>query len=247
MKANLSNWLMTEEDMKDTICISGSDSNRLIVECLSHPELAIVKGYPATNIHLPNYVRSIIAYRWQYFRETTRAWLIPFTRHRHTQCFMGTHEVIRISPVIEASLAHRQVREAVTTDEFCFESSVQAFVFALSLRMVWSAVTDAYTQTDQPYCQARVWIVCISSPGRAIVHEHPVRHSIAPEDGCQMLHNSLTSLIGTCLQAQQETRAVIQHSQGMTASTICQWEVSLEVHLPQLIHNLQKNSFDFLP
>ena len=59
MKANLSNWLVTEENIKDTICVSGSERYRLSMECLSHPEFSTAKGYSSTDIHLPDYVPSL--------------------------------------------------------------------------------------------------------------------------------------------------------------------------------------------
>lgn len=235
MKANMSNRFMTEEDLKDTIFIRRSQCHRLLMECLSHAEFSTAKGYSSTHIHLPDYVAIIIQDRRQSFREGTGARLIAFARDAHTQRLMWSHMVICISPVIKCRLAMPQVKKASTADEFCIEGPMQAFILTLSLGMIWSTVADVYAQTNEPYCESSIWIISIASPGRTIVHEHPVRHSITPEGGGQMLHNGLTSLIGTRLQAQQETRAIIQHSQGMTASAAGQWEVSFEVHLPQLI------------
>ena len=168
MKANLSNWLVTEENSKDTICISGSECYRLSIESLSHPEPATAKGYSATDIHLPHYVTGVIQHRWQHLREATRTGLIPFTRNTHIQRLVWSHMVVCIPPVIECQLAINQASKASTTYEFCLESSVQAFVFALSLGMMWSAMTDVYAQTKQPYCQTSVWIVCIISPSTVL-------------------------------------------------------------------------------
>ncbi len=136
MKANLSNWLMTEEDLKDTICISRSNGHRLLMECLSHSEFSTAKGYSSTNIHLPDYVASIIQDSGQRFREGTRARLIAFTRDAHIQRLVWSHMVVCISPVIKCRLAMPQVRKASTADEFCIEGSMQTFVLTLSLGMV---------------------------------------------------------------------------------------------------------------
>ena len=231
----MSNPLLTEEDIKITICVCGSNGNRLIPKGLPHTECVIAKGDSATFIHLSDCIRNIIKHWWQCIRKRTGAWLIAFSWHSHIQSLMWTHQVICLSPVIEEHLACRQVREAVSTDEFCIKRSMQAFVLTLSLRMVWSTMTDTYTQPNQPRCQTCVWVICIISPGRAIVHEHSVGHSIASEYGCQLILDSFMSLIWTCSQTHQKAGAVIQYSQGMKIPTFRQWEVSLEVHLPQFI------------
>ena len=121
MKANLSNWLMTEEDLKDTICISRSQCHRLLMECLSHTEFSTAKGYSSTDIHLPDYVASIIQDRRQRLREGTGTRLIAFTRDTHIQGLVWSHVVVCISPVIECRLAMPQVVKASTADEFCLK------------------------------------------------------------------------------------------------------------------------------
>ena len=85
VKVNLSDFLVTEENVKDTVCISRPKSYRLFMKCLSHPEFAMEKGYSATDIHLSDYVTSVVGHRWQDFRERTRTRLISFTRDRHFQ------------------------------------------------------------------------------------------------------------------------------------------------------------------
>lgn len=240
MKANLSNWLMTEEDLKDTICISRSQCHRLLMECLSHTEFSTAKGYSSTDIHLPDYVASIIQDRRQRLREGTGTRLIAFTRDTHIQGLVWSHVVVCISPVIECRLAMPQVVKASTADEFCLKGSMQTFILTLSLGMIWSAVADVYAQTNEPYCEASIRIISIASPGRAIVHEHPVRHSIESKDGRQLLNNSLMGLIGACSQTQQEAGTVIQNCEGMTASALC---VMAKCPLKSICHNSLGCSF----
>lgn len=63
-----------------------------------------------------------------------------------------------------------QIAPGVSADQFVHEGAVEAFVFALSLRVQGPTVDNLHTQAQEPYGEAGVRAGRIATaPGRCIV------------------------------------------------------------------------------
>ena len=95
-------------------------------------------------------------------------------------------------------------------------------------------MANADTQAQQPDCQRRIGMVLVKAPWGAVVHQHPLRQTIASEDSGQALSHGLSQLVSAGLQSQGKSGVVVQNSQRMAAS-LGKGEVAFEVHLPQVV------------
>ena len=98
-------------------------------------------------------------------------------------------------------------------------------------------MTDPDAQPQEPNCKRRVGVVLVMAPRGAIVHQHCVGQTVAPEDSRQPLLHRLSLLVTAGLQPQGKPRVIVQNSERVGASS-GQGEVALEIHLPQFIRCL---------
>src|SRR6516164_9444201 len=111
---------------------------------------------------------------------------------------------------------------------------MKALVLALGLRMIGPAMSNPDAEPDQPEAQAGKRQIAVA-PRRAVVHQHRGRQPIATKyTGERILHGH-AALVGAGLEQHGEARMIIEHRQRMAACASDEREVSLEVHLPQLI------------
>ena len=95
--------------------------------------------------------------------------------------------VIDRTPSVKGILGMHKVSKALLTQHLGLECSVEAFVFALSLRVEGPAVIDSDAQAHQPDLEAGIGRASLSAPGIAIVHHHALRQPVATEDVAKTL------------------------------------------------------------
>src|SRR6266852_784253 len=231
--------LMTSEmDVIDSIFSSRSHRHRMPAECSAHLKLAVAKRDFAVRLYLANLIDGAIFERRQLLRERSVAHLITTRRHGHAQSFMGSLVIVTMSPRIKTVLHAFKVAKGAVGQQLDFQSPMKALVLALGLRMIRPTVTDGNSQPQQPNRQRRMLVLTIASPGRAVVHQHPLRQPITAKSGSQSLFYRGGLLIVAGLQAQRIARTIVEHSQWMTALAVAQLKVAFEIHLPQLIRSL---------
>ena len=164
--------------------------------------------------------------------------LITTRRHGHAQSFMRSLVIITMTPLIKTALHAFKVAKAAVCQQLDFQSPMKALVLALGLRMIRPTVSDGNSQPQQPNRQRRMLVLTITSPGRAVIHQHPLRQTITAKSGGQSFFYRGGLLIATGLQTQRIARVIVEHGQRMTALKVAQLKVAFEIHLPQLIRSL---------
>jgi hypothetical protein len=137
-------------------------------------------------------------------------------------------------PAVKGTLTGGKIREALAIEDLGLERAMEAFVLALGLRMEWSTVGNAHTQTHEPNGEDSVRLITRVAPWRAVVHQHCVRQAVAVEHWHQLRPHGDVLLVAACRDRQRIARMVIEHRQRMTAP-LRHREVAFEVHLPQLV------------
>src|SRR5213080_462537 len=230
--------MASEMDVVDSIFSSRSQGDRITTKCFAHLKLAVAKRDFAVRLHFANLIDSSILQRRQLLRERSVAHLITSRRHGHAQSFMRSLVIVTMTPLIKTALHAGKVAKAAVGQQLDFQSPMKALVLALSLRMIRPTVTDGNSQPQQPNRQRRMLVLTIISPGRAVVHQHPLRQTITAKSGGQAFFYRGGLLIAAGLQAQRIARTIVEHSQRMTACAVAQGRVAFEIHLPQLIRSL---------
>src|SRR4030095_8396017 len=88
---------------------------------------------------------------------------------------MRTFVVVERPPVIEVELAVMQRLKARRVEQLGLQGSVKPLVFALSLGMIRSPMTDRDTQAQQPDGQTGIGKIGGATPRSTVVHQHPGR------------------------------------------------------------------------
>src|SRR6476660_206224 len=115
---------------------------------------------------------------------------------------------------------------------------MKTLLFALSLRMARSTVTNPNAQPQQPDRQRSVGVLAVTAPGRPVIQQHPLRQSVTAKGFRQSLLNRVPPLIAAPLQTDRIAGMIVQHRQRVTAGSIAQGKMPFEIHLPQLIGGL---------
>ena len=71
-------------------------------------------------------------------------------------------------------------------------------------------------------------------PAASLVHQHGLRQAVTPKDVGEAVLDRVSLLVGTGPQRQVEARVIVQEGERM-AAVVLHGNVSLEVHLPQLV------------
>ena len=85
---------------------------------------------------------------------------------------MRALEVVDVAPEVKAALSMLEVPEGVVLEQFDIESAVEAFVFALGLRVVGTGMRNTDSNANEPDSQRGEARVGIASPGGTVVHGH---------------------------------------------------------------------------
>jgi len=112
---------------------------------------------------------------------------------------------------------------------------MESLVLALGLRVIGSAVADPDTESQEPDGEDGVGIVRVISPRRAVVHEHPDGKAMMAEQAGQGGLNGLVAFIGTGNQSESIAGVVVEDGERMVALVAGHADVSLEVHLPEVV------------
>src|SRR6266704_734119 len=238
MQINLRNSMGSEVHFVNTVHARGTQCHRVTAKGFADAKLAVAEINLPIDLHLPHLICGSVFQRRQLRWKRSLTWLIATRRHGHRQRFMRTHVIVTVSPLIKAQLHPLKVSEDSLRQDLNFQGPVKAFVFALSLRMIRSTVTDLNPQQQQPNRQRRVLMLAVTTPGCPIVHQHPLRQTIAAKSNHQLLLHGPGLFIAAGLQTQRVKRMIVQHSERMTALLVAQLIVTLKVHLPQLVRSL---------
>src|SRR5712692_5906105 len=230
--------MASEMDVVDSIRCGRSQGDLITAECFTHLKLAVAKRDFTVRLHFANLIDSSILQRRQLLGERSVADLITTRRHGHTQSFMRSLVIVTMTPLIKTALHAFKVAKASVCQQLDFQSPMKALILALGLRMIRPTVTDGNSQPQQPNRQRRMLVLTITSPRRAVVHQHPLRQTITAKSGGQSVFYRGGLLIAAGLQAQRIARVIVEHSQRMTALAVAQLKVAFEIHLPQLVRSL---------
>src|SRR5262245_6510734 len=162
---------------------------------------------------------------------------IAFARGCHTDRLMRPTMVVDVPPLVEGALALVEVRQAIERD-LGLHRSMQALVLALRLRMQNAPVGHPNAQSHQPYREGGKPPTTAISPRPAIVHEHGIGQSVAPEHRHQTLARWAILLVATGLCTHRIARVVIDHGERVAATAARHGKVALEVHLPEFVGSL---------
>src|SRR5260370_41455803 len=72
--------------------------------------------------------------------------------------------------------------------------------------MIGPTVTDGDSQTQQPNRQQRMLVLTITAPGRAVVHQHPLRQTITAKSGGQSVFYPCGRVVAGRLAEQRKAR-----------------------------------------
>ena len=111
---------------------------------------------------------------------------------------------------------------------------MEALVLALRLGMVRPAMADPDAMAQQPDRERGVRLSAAVAPRRAVVHQHRTRQAVAAKQRGQAIANRAVLLVAARLDAQRITRVIVEHRQRMAAPAGHR-EMTLEIHLPQLV------------
>jgi hypothetical protein len=238
MQIDLSNVFVAEEDIEDTISrCCWTQCDRQSVERFTDDEDTISEVDLTLALHDANHIVRTVFDRWELVGKRSWADSVASRRGVHVQGLMGTFAVVRRTPSVEVPLAVDEVSERSALDEFCLQSSVEAFVLPRGLWVADTSVADVNAESDQPHRQCGVPIALSGSPRLPVVHQHPQGKSVVTEDRRQVLlhHGVRFSLAGE--QSNSIARMIVKDGQRMTAFTtaVHQREVPLEIHLPEQV------------
>jgi hypothetical protein len=151
--------------------------------------------YPAYFVFRP------ILHRRQLFRKRLTN-MVATGWSRHSQGLMGALQVVDSSPAVESLLTVIHVSEGGASHHFGFQGPMEAFIFALSLRMVRPTMTDTDAQSEKPDCQERVGMICVVTPGGAVVHHYAFWQTEAAEVCREPILHRLGPFVPTRFQPQ---------------------------------------------
>ena len=103
---------------------------------------------------------------------------------------------------------------------------LEAFELAEGLGRVRPAMHHPEPQVQQPDGEGGEGVGAVMTLGRAIVHQHCGGQAVGPEDGGEVALDGLPLLIVARPHAEREPGVVIQHRQGMTATTAAEGEMA---------------------
>lgn len=226
--------LVAEEDIEDAIDGRGTQSDGMPGEGGADLVAAALEPDLASELNLSDqFALGVLDVR-KSLGEASRGRSIARGGNIQVQSVVRALEVVDVAPVIEGVLRVGEVGEGTTSKQLVAEGAMEAFVFALSLRVVGTGVRDVDAQPDEPCGEGSEVVITLAAPGRAIVHGDALGQTLGPEDRRKPLLDGLGTLIAARLESQSEAGVIVEDGERMTAGCIGS-EVALEVHLPELI------------
>src|SRR5512134_1777761 len=105
--------------------------------------------------HFTHLVRGPVLDRRQLLGKRSRTRSVAAGGHLHVQSLMGPHMIVAMAPLVKSALHVLKVGKHSLGQHFKFQTAMKAFVLALRLRMVRTAMADANTEMQQPNRQRR--------------------------------------------------------------------------------------------
>src|SRR5271155_435656 len=231
-----SDHLMAEQDLAVRVTEIGlAKSDGETAQGLGEAEVASAIGEPAILLHLAHLETARVLDGRQAVGKGDRTGAIAAGGRSQAQGVVRTNQVVALAKAVELALAVREGGEVEVTQDFELERAMEALFFALGLRMISPAMSDADAEPDQPQAKGGEGMVVVGTPGSAIVHQHRGRQSVTAKRAGQHLAHGLATLIGAGLEHHREARMVVEHGERMAAAAAEQGEMALEVHLPQFV------------
>src|SRR6185295_8078655 len=235
MQIDLSNSMGSEVHIINSVLGRRPQGNLVSAKALTDPERVSEEPDLAVILYFAHLVRDIVLDRRQLLRIRSEARLETAGRHLHIQSFMRPDVIIAVTPLVKPVLHALEIGKHSMGQYFNFQSTMKALFLTLRLRVIRAAVTDRYTEMEKPDREWREPVHKIVTPGRSIVHQHPLRQAVTPESGRQMLFHRQRLLVAAGLQTKRISRMIVEYGQRMTALIIAQRVMPLKVHLPELV------------
>jgi hypothetical protein len=140
-----------------------------------------------------------------------------------------------VAPCIEGGLRLLERAEVTPVEHFALERAMEAFVLALGLGMIGTAVDHGHVEVEQPDGQRGMALAAAGRPPwRAIVRQDAAGQAVAGENPLQLAAHRARPLVVAGPDRQGIARMVVQHREGMAAPRLHR-KMALEIHLPQIV------------
>src|SRR3990170_2965512 len=223
---------MTIVHVPDTV-IRSAQRDRLPDEGAADQELAAAKVDESLLLHLAHAVAGSVLDGRQTGRERPLTGRIPGSRRYLPERFVRSPQVVDVTPAVEGVLHLSQTLPArLSRKHLNPERAMEALLFALGLGMVGPSRHDGDAQANEPGRQPRVRVRGVAAPGRTVVHQQPLRETVALAGVRELGLDGLRSLVRTSGEADIEARMIVQRRERV-APSLTGGEVALEVHLPE--------------
>jgi hypothetical protein len=239
----MSNNMGHKEGIPNSILRCRSQGNRKSAESFGYFEKASSKGQFSFSLDFADLVTLPVLDRWQDLRERPRTDLVAAGWCSIVKGLMRPFKIVDVTPSIESLLAMGDITEDCTLQYFGFQGAVKPFVFTLGLRMAGPAMANRDSQTHQPDGKKRMRMLHISSPRRAVVHDHTFRQPVTTEDLDKFFLSSSNQFVRAAFKSKSKSGMVIKHCQRVAAA-LYQWEMTFKIHLLELVRRFM---FEELP
>ena len=223
-------------DIVDAIFCRSPDRYQLPDEGLSDQELAASPVHLAIALNFPDQISFRVLQDRPGLLVFKRATAVAARWNPHSQGLMRALLIVSFSPDIEGFLCSDEVDKALTLQNFGLQAAMESLNLALRLWMVGPGVADPDALSHQPDFQGGVDPGLVT-PWRTVIHGHALRQTVSAKHSNKLFFHGLALLIGASGDAQREAGMVIQYRQRVAAA-MTHTDVSLEVHLPQIIGRL---------
>lgn len=181
-KVDLGNPLSEEKDIEDALDLCGSKSHFREPKGFANVKPSGVELHSPINIRYAQDVPWLIFDQRELPGEEAQTGPVPGGGSQHIQCLVGPLEIVAIPPSIKLILAILPIQKVLMAKQLILEGAMQAFIFALGLRVIRAPVDDLNPQPYKPKGQASV----ISLPGGTIIHQHSLGQAILLENAFQL-------------------------------------------------------------
>ena len=156
------------------VFLSRPQCHRIPPEGPAYLQLPTTKVHYAAVLYFAYLIGWTILNRWQRLGENPSTDLVVRRWHVETQGLVWTFKVVLLAPLVEASLTGTQVVEVLIAQDLGLERAMEAFVFALGLRVMRATVADTNAEPQQPYFEFGPVALgpgrsVGSTPGRSVV------------------------------------------------------------------------------
>ena len=158
---------MAEEDLTARVAdLDLAQSDGESAQSLGETKVASAIGKPAVLLNLAHLEAGRVLDRRQAVGKGDRTGAIAAGGGSQAQRVVWTNQVVAFAKVIELALAVRKGGEVEVPQDFELERALEALLFALGLRMISPAMSDADAEPDQPQAKGGEGMVVVGAPGR---------------------------------------------------------------------------------